>query len=129
MKVFPKAESEYDCRVRKLTVNYKTETETNLKHQLYQIKEDDLLDRVLGFSMSGTCIVDIASKRKPGTNLGLKLRPNLLCAFFVDLIKQRQCEDVIAAKNSGMKAHRLNSIVSSSIGKMQKEDDRPEGTF
>lgn len=59
MKVAPKVDSQYDCRVRKLTVNYKNDTETNLKHQLYQMKQDDLLDRVLGFSMSGTCIVDI----------------------------------------------------------------------
>ena len=84
---------------------------------------------MLGFSMSGTCLVDIESKRKKEKSLGLKLRPNMLCAFFINLIKQRECEDIAVTKNSEMKAHRLNSIVSSTIGKNVKEDARPEDPF
>ena len=53
----------------------------------------------------------------------------MLCAFFTDLIKQRECEDSAATKNSAMKAHRLNSIVSSAIGKNTKEDAGPEDPF
>lgn len=53
----------------------------------------------------------------------------MLCAFFINLIKQRECEDIAATKNSAMKAHRLNSIVSSAIGKNTKEDAGPEDPF
>jgi len=79
--------------------------------------------------MSGTCLVDIQSKRKKEKSLGLKLRPNMLCAFFINLIKQRECQDIAATKNSAMKAHRLNSIVSSAISKNTKEDRGPEDPF
>jgi len=76
MKVFPKNDGPRDpghCVVRKLLIPYKSGIEDQLKIPTYEIIKDDLLSRVLVFSMSGSCIVDMVSKSGKCNGLAVKL--------------------------------------------------------
>jgi len=52
--------------MKQISIPLKKEIESQIYFPTYEISKDDLLDRVLVFSLSGTCIVDLSSRTYKG---------------------------------------------------------------
>ena len=55
-----------NLKMKQISIPLKKEIESQIHVPTYEIAKDDLLYRVLVFSLSGTCIVDLSSRTHKG---------------------------------------------------------------